>query len=236
MSDPYIRRLEVEALTSLLRDGEKCLGVGCGDGTASIEIARARSTDLLCVDGSEELIRTAKRQSVQGIPGRVAFAQADVLTLAYREAFDAVFTERCIIALPAWKDQKRALVNLAHASRRGGRLILLEAFEDGLATLNAARDELGLEPIAPDGGTVPLDKDKVASALAGCGMSLNSEHNFLSSYYFGSRVLYPALARAGGKPVADNSVFAQYFSMLPPLGNYADVRILVFGKVHYSFS
>ena len=235
MADPNIGRLEVEALTSLLHDGEKCLAVGCGDAAALIEIARARRLDLLCVDRSDELIRAAKRHSEQGISGRVGFAQADILTLGYQEAFDVVFTDRCLVGLPTWRDQKRALGNLARALRRGGRLILLEAFVDGLATLNAAREEIGLERVAPGPDALLLDADKTTSALTGCCVNLSGEHNFLSTYAFGSKILYPALARAGGQPVADYSLFVRYFSMLPALGNYSDTRILVFskGQRHY---
>ncbi len=236
VSDPNIRRLEVEALTSLLRDGEKCLGVGCGDGSVSLEISRARRLDLLCIDRDEQLVRLARRQARRGIPGGLTFASEDVLRLGYREAFDAVFTDRSVSSLVTWKDQKRALLNLARALRRKGRLILLEFFEDGLATLNAAREEIGLEPSAPPRGILPLDKTKVTSALAGLGVSVSAEHNFLSTYSFGSRVLYPALAKAGGKKVVNSPLFACYFSMLPSFGTYSDVRILVYGKGRYHYS
>ena len=97
---------------------------------------------------------------------------------------------------------------------------------------DAAREEIGLDRIAPGSDALPLDRDKAASALTSCGLGLSGEFNFLSTYDFFSRVLYPALARASGKPIVDNSAFVSFFSMLPAVGNYSDTKILVFSKGH----
>ena len=46
----------------------------------------------------------------------------------------------------------------------------------------------------------------------------------------GSRVLYPALARSAGKEIVYDSAFGAFFAALPPIGNYAHTRLLVYDK------
>ena len=52
--------------------------------------------------------------------------------------------------------------------------------------------------------------------------------NFLSSYYFVSRVLYPAMLN--GSEVVRNSEIAKFFSYLPPMGNYCPIQAFVLRK------
>lgn len=230
MADVSTRRLEIEHLVSYLKPGATCLEVGCGNGAASIEISAAKKINLTGMDFSKDMIDLAKKQPTAKIKGKIAFEHKDVLELDYRGAFDVVFTERCIINLLNWEDQKKALKNMARALKKGGRLLLLEAFEDGLEELNRARQDVGLEPNAPAYHNFYLHKDAVIAFAKENGLQHTEENNFLSSYFFGSRVLYPALAKANKKEIAYNSAFAKYFSLLPALGNYSQIKILVFKK------
>lgn len=230
MADVNTRRLEMDALVSYLKTAKKALEVGCGNGAASVEIAKRVKLNLTCVDFTPELIALAKKQPTKGIKGKVDFYEQDVLKLPYKNAFDAVFTERCIINLMTWEHQKTALANMAGALKSGGRLILLEAFNDGLAQLNRSRQDVGLEPVGPAYHNFYLDKEAVIEHLKGLRMKFAQENNFLSSYFFGSRVLYPALAKANKKEIAYNSAFASYFAYLAPVGNYSQIKILVFKK------
>jgi hypothetical protein len=45
--------------------------------------------------------------------------------------------------------------------------------------------------------------------------------NFLSSHYFVSRVLYPAVLKGD---LVRNSEFTKFFSFLPPAGNYSAIQ------------
>ncbi len=230
MADVSTRRLEMEAILSYLKSSKKCLEIGCGNGSASVEISKKIKLDLLATDFSEDMIALAKQQPTKGVKGKIAFAQLDVLDLNYQKKFDVVFTERCIINLLNWDDQKKALKNMAAALKTGGHLLLLEAFNDGLEELNKARADLGLEPNKPAYHNFYLDKDAVIGHLKTEGLKFVEENNFLSSYFFGSRVLYPAIAKANKKEITYNSAFAKYFSLMPALGNYSQIKLLVFKK------
>jgi hypothetical protein len=51
--------------------------------------------------------------------------------------------------------------------------------------------------------------------------------NFLSSYFFTSRVLYPAVTRA---EIKHNTEFVRFFGFLPPMGNYSGIQLLLLQK------
>lgn len=231
MADLNTRRLEIENIISYLKDGERCLEVGCGNGIASIAISKNKKLDLTCIDFSSEMIALAKKQSIKEIQGKIRFEKQDILEFKTKNYFDTVFTERCIINLLKWSEQKKALKNMAGALKKGGKLILLEAFSDGLEELNRARQEVGLEKIKPTYHNLHLNKESVIRYLAEQGLEFIAENNFLSSYYFGSRVIYPAIAKANKKEIKYNSSFVNFFSFLPPCGNYSHIKTLVFKKI-----
>ena len=230
MHDALTRRAEIDAILSHLRTGDKCLEVGCGNGSASIEIATAKKLSMRCIDFSPELIALACKQKTNGVKGTISFRQQDILTLDERARYDVVFTERCIINLLEWRDQKEALRRMAKALKKGGRLVLVEAFADGLRELNRARSEVGLTEIHPAYHNLHLEKEKVQEHLVSQGLKLTEENNFLSSYYFGSRVIYPVLAKAAKKQVMYNNAFGNFFFSLPPAGNYSHIKLLAFSK------
>lgn len=230
MRDATTRRAEVGELLSYLKNGDTCLEVGCGNGVASVEIGIRRKLAMTCIDFSPELIALAKQQPTKGVKGSIAFKEQDVLKLEEKGVYSTVFTERCIINLLDWEDQKEALRRMARALKKKGRLILLEAYKDGNAELNKARIEIGLQEIPPAYHNLHLDKEKVIQYLKTQGLDLKEENNFLSTYYFGTRVLYPALAKLGGKETNYNSAFGNFFAHLPPVGNYSHIKILAFIK------
>ncbi|MCX6718059.1 MAG: class I SAM-dependent methyltransferase [Candidatus Staskawiczbacteria bacterium] len=231
MADLNTRRLEIKNIVAFLKANKKCLEVGCGNGAASIEISKSRKLDLLSVDFSPEMIALAKKQPTFGAKGKIKFQEEDVLELKYKNIFDFVFTERCVINLLNQDDQKKALKNMADALKPGGSLILLEAFDDGFQKLNSARKNLGLEPIAPAYHNLYLDKDFVIGYLKSQNLEFVKESKFLSSYFFGSRVIYPFFAKAVKKDIKYNTAFSRFFSFLPSFGNYSQIKILLFKKI-----
>jgi ubiquinone/menaquinone biosynthesis C-methylase UbiE len=230
MRDVTTRRAEVAELLSYLKRGDVCLEVGCGNGAASVEIARIKRLSMTCIDISSELIALAKQQSTRGVKGKLSFKEQDILKLEDKNRYNVVFTERCIINLLDWNDQKDALGRMARALKKHGRLLLLEAYKDGEQELNKAREDIGLPPIPPAYHNLHLVKEHVIEFLSSLKVELIEENAFLSTYYFGTRVLYPALAALGKKDVAYNSAFGNFFAHLPPVGNYAHIKILAFKK------
>lgn len=231
MPDQNVRRLEIKNIVSNLNDEDNCLEVGCGNGAASVEISKIKRITLNSTDFSQEMIELAKQQSLTGVKGSLKFIHQDILELNESSMYDVVFTIRCIINLLTWDDQKKALRNMIHALKPNGKLILLEAFSDGLGELNQARSEVGLDPIPPAFHNLHLNKEQTIQYLHEENMNFIAENNFLSTYYFGTRVIYPALAKANNVELVRNSKFDSFFTYFPSYGNFSHIKILCFQKL-----
>ena len=149
MPDKNVRKLEIQNLLKYLNDEDRCLEVGCGNGGATCIISETKTLDILAVDANAKMIKLAKSQNISKAKGTVTFAKKDILDLKFKEEFDVTYTIRCVINLLDQKSQLLALTNLARSVKIGGKMILLEAFEDGLQELNQARNEVGLGNIPP---------------------------------------------------------------------------------------
>lgn len=231
ISDANTRRLEIDALLKYIEDNKKVLEVGCGNGYVAKVIAEKKKVNLTAVDFSEDLIAVAKKQQVNPAKGKVVFKIGSALKLDFPDqAFDVVFTERCLINLITWENQKKALLEIYKVLKSGGIFIMLEAFTDGWENINKARQEVGLDPIKPSGHNLFFEKSKLFKFLEG-KFDLCQEDNFLSSYHFGSRILYPALLKLTTKKEPGyDSEFNNFFAHLPPYGRHSATQILVFRK------
>jgi len=112
---------------------------------------------------------------------------------------------------------------------------MLEMFEDGLNELNGARKAVGLERTPPPWHNRFLKKRELEKYVKGkfdnalrksSGVAYDT---FLSSYFFGSRVLYPALIQ-GKREIEYNNKFVQFFSGSPPFGNYSPIQLCILQK------
>jgi ubiquinone/menaquinone biosynthesis C-methylase UbiE len=233
ISDMNTRNLEIEALLKYIKDNKKVLEIGCGNGYTAKKIIQNKKIDLYGTDISEDLIKIAKKQDLKGSKGKVIFKEGNATKLDFSDAlFDVVFTERCLINLITWENQKKSLQEIHRVLKMGGILIMLEAFTDGWQNMNMAREEFGLEAILQPDHNLFFEKNKFFDFIKN-KFSFVEEDNFLSSYYFGSRVLYPALLKlsSGGQPHYD-SAFNSFFSKMPALGNHSGIKIIILKKIN----
>lgn len=242
MKDINIRDLEVNKILDVLGvattyfDNPAILEAGCGNGyTAELAAKKLNIQTIKCVDFCEDLIKIAKKRSRKGLTYEVG----DVLNLKFEDSsFDIVFTERCLINLESWEKQQKALDEIWRVLKKDGFLIMVEAFADSLKYLNGARAAVGLDPIAQPFHNLFFERKKFLNFIRGKFENLSSDHsdpqfgdceNFLSSYYFGSKVIYPALI-AGRKELEYNNKFVEFFRYMPAFGNYGYVNMFVLRK------
>lgn len=229
IQDIRTRRLEVQAVRRHVRDGMRVLEVGCGNGYIAEELARDLAVDMDAFDFSPEMIELAQRRDLEGCRGRVEFRRDDVLTFTTSERYDLVFSVRCIQNLATWDEQKVALSRVVDALREGGRYVMLESFWTGLNNLNAARAEVGLDPIPESWHNRFFEEGPTREFFESLGCRLVEQDCFLSGYYFGSRVLLPAMTPSG-KPVTSKSILNDFFVGLPPSGDFAPMKVVVFER------
>jgi trans-aconitate methyltransferase len=134
------------ALVELLgpQAGERILDVGCGTGQLTAEIA-GTGAQVTGIDSSATMIGQARANFPD-----LRFERADVRSIAFREEFDAVFSN----AVLHWvKEPEVAVANMRRALKKDGRL----AVEFGgrgntqglLDAVFAAQDKLRIERFHP---------------------------------------------------------------------------------------
>ena len=149
-----------------------------------------------------------------------------------RQIYDKVIVIRVIINLGNWECQRKALGECAHALRPNGLLLLSEATLQGWQRMNSFRREWGLPDIQMPPFNYYLDEQQVIAALSS-EMEFVGLENFSSTYYVGTRVIKPLLAKAlpADIDVANpNMEWNRWFAQLPSAGDYGVQKLFVFRK------
>lgn len=221
----------LEWLTARGAPPRNVLEIGCGNGyLLSTLREKFPALELSGLEYTPEMCEAARARNITSCE----IVHGDVRKLPFAPGkFDCVITERCIINVMDVADQAHSLHEVARVLRPGGHFLCIEAFADGLANLNEARAELGLPPNQQPHHNIWFDKAWFERTIAGELelIDLSTERdpslptpNFLSSHYFISRVLYPAVTHA---EVKYNTHLVKFFSFLPPMGNYSPIQFYV---------
>jgi ubiquinone/menaquinone biosynthesis C-methylase UbiE len=167
------------------------------------------------------------------------FLQGDVRKLNFENnTFDVIYTERCLINIRNWAEQKLALKEIHRVLKTNGRYVMIECFTDGHNNYNKARTEIGLPEIKIPEVNLFFDKLQVMTELEkmkfqciglGSDYADRTSWNFLSSHYFIARVLHAAIT----DKLVRNSEFVKFFLEALPqnIGNYSPIQGFIFRKI-----
>ena len=235
-SDEHVIEMEIRQILLRLQDGDRVLDVGCANGFSTIQFAAQKNVHVRGLDYIPEMIEQARQRAAElssKLQGSLEFDVGDITDLKIPAAlYDKVVVVRVIINLKDWDIQKRALHGVAGMLKPGGMLLLSEATLQGWQRLNKMRNEWGLPDIPMPPFNCYLDQDQVARELSS-EMDLVEIVDYASSYFVGTRVLKPLLAKAVGATidVADPLMeWNRWFSQLPAVGDYGTQKLLVFQK------
>jgi SAM-dependent methyltransferase len=229
--DHWIREVEIASLSEQLADlpaGAVVLDVGCGNGYSVIRLAE-RHPGLSFVGGdyAAGMVEQAQR-SLRDHPqleGRVRFEEMDVLEIPLDHAFDVVITDRCLINLPSFDEQRRAIARIAGVVRAGGRYLAVENFHGGQEGLNRERERLGLPPIPIRWHNCYLDETAFVDACSEF-FAADPPIPITSTYYLITRCVYSKLCQmAGEEPGYDHPIY-EVATQLPPLGDFGPVKLV----------
>lgn len=208
----------------------RVLDLGCGNGhLLSVIRQRFPELPLYGLEFTPELYQIACKRGLL----RTQFICGDMrLKEHYPQQVDIVITERSLINLASWKQQKMALINITECLSTPGRLIMMESFEEPWRELNRARQEANLELIAQSPQNVYL-KEKTARLLEHWGyFERQSElpKNLLSTHFYHSRVFHPTSRNSGSK--TKFSLAVKFLDDSAPLavGNYSPILLRSFEK------
>lgn len=202
--DIWQRWLEIETIKSFLRPQYRVLDVGCGNGFTTLQLSPL-CREVVGVDYSESLIRRAKENSQSLGLRNVNFLNADVLNLPFDKltGFDLVLSERCLINLRSWEDQKRALSGISHLLKPEGKFLFVEGGRNGREQLNHLRTSMGLTPMPPVWHNLDFDEEQTRQYLE-TFFDFIEEKNF-GVYDLIARVLHPLLV-APEKPTYEAKI------------------------------
>lgn len=235
-NDIYLRELEVISIVEKLKELKITSGyfidIGCGDGLTTIKIAsNFPKIRILGIDYSENMIRIAREylKDYPEISGRVNFEVMDIFELdkKYKGVFDVSLTVRCLINLPSFQLQKKAIKVISSITSKVA--IMIENFLDGHNEMNKARKKFGLEPIPIRWHNKFFETDKFVREASKFFSSLEI-NNFASSYYLATKVLYSAICKSHGVEPDYSHDIHKFAVNLPPAGNFGPTKMVVMKK------
>lgn len=216
--DPFLGLLERENVLSRLTENRIVLEVGCGDGAHTLAYAK-RAAHVTGLDIASTLIaRAEQRRSIKQVTN-VTFCRGSVLDLESclpDSKFDVVVSQRCLINLPSWQHQRRALHQIHAVLKSDGHLIMTEGFQTELERLNGLRKSVELDPIVVVPYNRNLEREEFEPFVRELFEIVEMRH--YGAYLLFSRVLHPAFV-APDKPGHDarfNELSMRLACAMPP--------------------
>lgn len=238
--DTNLKTLEINAIREALGTPSSVLDAGCGNGYTLCHLAdKFPSCSFYGFDYSDGMISSANTLiSTKGMSSMVKVCQASLLDnlphcissiLPESISFDCIYTERSIINLDSIDQQLNAIESLWNLVASGGRLILCEAFIDGLHEINAYRSSIGLDQISPPWHNRYLSLSEIPQLASRLNVTPKIVE-FSGTYYFVSRVIHAKEALVNNQqPVYDSPLNLLSLDM-PALPMFGQSKLLVFTK------
>ena len=147
--DPYLGQLERDNIIAHLNKKYKCLEIGCGDALHTAHYAR-KTQRVSAIDVAANLVDVARKRLQQEAIDNVDLDVGSVLDLEKKfpsQKFECVISQRCLINLPDWEYQKKAIKQVHQLLTDKGVFLLTEGFQDNLDNLNSVRKKFSLPEI-----------------------------------------------------------------------------------------
>lgn len=229
--DVYLREIEFGALLERIRSRRptRVADVGCGDGRTTARLAsKLENLSFTGFDYSESMVANSRRIHAPSNLANLGFEQLDVCA-GLNQGFDLIYTTRCLINLPSWEMQSKALTNIHAALSTAGSYLMVENFVEGQDNFNQVRQRFGLPEIPVRSHNKFFERARLLDYIDGMFV-VEEELNISSTYYLTSRVIYARMcADAGTEP----DYFDDHHRLaagLPFAGEFGPVRILCLRK------
>lgn len=235
--DAYLVDLEIRTLRKYIRNEERLLDIGCGNGHTSIKLAQKKTIKVIGVDISSEMIKYAQqmqRNHMGKLKGEVQFELGNILSPDFVEHFgedwlDTVLTKRTLINVLSWEEQKEAIIKIWHLLKPRGKYIMMEGTMQGYKNMNNLRERLGIARTPIRWHNNYLDEEKLIPFLNE-KFDIICVRNFSSTYYIGSRVIQPLILKPFKKEPKYDFFLNRLFSYLPSFGDYGIQKLFVCRK------
>lgn len=140
--DQYLQSVVETAIERYLTPQTRLLDLGCGDGTSTLRFLKSTGY-AVGIDYVEDFINRARDYAEKARVKNNFFERGDVMNLdpvlEKYGLFDVVTSIRCLINLPDWGYQARALQQISRVIRPGGLYLTSEGWQEGFEGLNEYR-------------------------------------------------------------------------------------------------
>jgi cyclopropane fatty-acyl-phospholipid synthase-like methyltransferase len=145
--DSNLHELEIAAALRYLMPTDRLADVGCGNGAATARYAKVVK-ECVGLERSAHMRAQAARNAEAAGVANLTIREFDILTSKIPEAaFDSLVSQRMLINLASWDEQKEGIRRLHRMLEVGGRAILIENTNDAFQAMNDVRCNLGLSPV-----------------------------------------------------------------------------------------
>lgn len=238
MQDEIVREKELEIISNCITYLEKnylcatpyinIIDLGCGNGNTIDILSNSYDGTFTGIDFSKDMISLAKKRKIDS-----NFIEGDCRNLDIKsDSVDLVYTERCLINILNWEEQKKTIHEIHRILKYNARYLMIECFTDGHLNYNKAREECGLDNIKEAYHNKYIDKQlflNETKKLFEIEYIEGIKSNFLSNHYFVSRVLYPLLTK---RELIRNTEFVKFFSFISEnIGNYSPIQAFLLKKI-----
>lgn len=218
--DPFQSELELDFMLANIEG--RVLNAGCGFGYETLKCAE-KTGFAVGFDFSEKMIEIAKKSEKEGLTYRVCDALNLDPILEEFGQFDSITTRRLLINLCGWSDQRHALEEIKKCLKPDGRLIVIEAVQEGYDFINAIRTKIGIKEIKIVEHNYPLTLKEFNDFMKK-NWRLAKEEN-MATYYFLTRVFYPLF----GEPVYGSDFAEKSYYLQQKLGDIDIISPIIMG-------
>lgn len=194
-ADLYCVYLEIENISKYIKENDKVLDVGCSNGFSAMKQLKKNKIVLEGIDFSEKMITQARKNLIDFTnnenfnESEANFGIGDIKHINFPdETFDVTYTTRVLINLQNWEDQIQGINECLRVTKKGGFVLLSEAFYEPLQKLNALRILASLDALVEHDFNRYIKKQKIEKFLSSNNINFECI-DFSSIYYLGSRFL-----------------------------------------------
>lgn len=213
---------EIKVISRNIKDRDKILDIGCANGYSSVGFIKGKNVSLIGIDYVPEMIEQANKIKTDNIEFKVGNATE----LEFDDkSFDKVNITRCLCNIMSFDEQGKVITEAWRVLKTNGVLLVLEPTIQGFNNLNRIGKIFKLTDLKMPWHNLYLDEEKFVKFVEPL---FNIElHNFSSTYYLFSRILYRWFK---GDKVKRNSLMNKLGLILPSVGNWGIQKFYVLTK------
>jgi SAM-dependent methyltransferase len=191
MYDKILLNAEIDMIQQRILAGSKVLDAGCGEGEGAEVYASIPGSEVHAVDFSDTRLEKASERLHSR--NNVTLKKVDFIgNYHLDDDYDVVVSQRFLINITDWELQKKIILNLMGVLKKGGLLIMLEGFVQGVAELNMFRELMTLPPIPVPWHNLFIDEELLIPFMSERGFNL-VDNDGLGSYFLLTRGVRPSL-------------------------------------------